>query len=346
MLKIPSQSGIRTFEQFRDAVYAFRIPRIILSAMDIELFSRMGDRTWSIPALAKRVDASRRGIDILCRNLASLGLLLHEGRGYRSSRMAQQYLNKHSPEFRGAYLQLLQRQWEEWSRLTTAVMTGRPLDEDKPETPEYRQSFSWAMHERSIESAKQVSEQLPLGKAQSLLDLGGGPGTYAWHFLKRHPSLKATVMDRHAALEVAKTVAHRYRLQSRATFVPGDFLKEPIPGHYDIAWYSNVLHIYSPQENLRIFRKVKRKLTPGGKIFIQDTFLEDPKRLVPVEANVFAVTMLLYTPTGNTYSRQEVQGWLQRAGFSRTKIHRLKPGTGDWEGIILEGRVPSHPKFS
>ena len=343
-MKSPSPPRIRTFEQFREAIYAFRIPRIILTALDLELFSRMGTRAWSVSALAKHLGTSQRGLEILCRNLASIGLVECPGGRYRSSPMAQRYLSHQSQDFRGAYLQLIRRQWDEWSKLTTAVKTGRPLDEDESETPEYRQSFSWAMHQRSLESAKQVTAQLPVGQGQSLLDLGGGPGTYALHFLKRHPSLRATVMDRPAALEVAHTLTQRYRLQSRVDLVPCDFLKQPIPGCFDVVWYSNVLHIYSPQENLKVFQKVKRSLTPGGRIFIQDTFLQDPRGLIPVEANVFAVTMLLYTQTGNTYSLRDVQGWLKRTGFSQTKIHRLKPATGDWEGIILEGRVPSKSK--
>lgn len=340
MMKALSVLPIHSFEQFRDAIYAFRVPRIILSALELDLFSQMGTRTWSLPALAKRVKASQRGTEILCRNLTTLGLLEYQRGRYQSSKMAGRYLNKHSSEFRGAYLDLLQRQWEEWSKLTSGIRTGQPVEGKKPETPAYRRSFTWAMHQRSVDAAREVTRQLPLTKAQSFLDLGGGPGTYAFHFLKRNPSLRATIMDRPAALEVAKTLAQRYRLQSRVALVPGDFLTEPIPEGHDVVWYSNVLHIYSPAENLKIFRGVKRRLKPGGRIFIQDTFVHNPRGLDSLEANIFAVTMLLYTKTGNTYSVQDVKNWLQRAGFSRTKIHRLKQGTGDWEGIILEGRIP------
>ena len=338
-MTMPSTLPLRTFAQFREAVYAFRIPRIIMSALELELFSSMGNQAWTVSALAKRLRVSQRGLDIILRNVASIGLVKATVRGYQAHAMAQRYLNKHSPDFRGDYLQLIQRQWEEWAQLTAVVKTGRPLDDDAPETPEYRQSFSWAMHQRSLESAKHVSEQLSLGRAQTLLDFGGGPGTYALHFLKRNPTLQATVMDRPAALEVAKTLAARYRLQTRMSFLPCDFINEPIVGHYDVAWYSNVLHIYSAQENLAIFRKLRRRLASGGRILIQDTFLQDPKGLVPVEANVFAVTMLLHTQTGNTYSLRDVQDWLKRAGFARTKVLRMKPGTGDWNGQILEGRI-------
>jgi len=99
-------------------------------------------------------------------------------------------------------------------------------------------------------------------------------------------------------------------------------------------------HSYSDSENLKVFKKIKRALKPGGRLLIQDTFLQDAQGLRPLEANLFAVTMLLYTDTGNTYSLQDVRSWLHKAGLNRTRILRLKPGTGDWEGQILEARRP------
>lgn len=337
---IPSH-GIRTFNDFRDAAYGFRLSRIILSALELDLFSKMGQRAWTLSALARRIKCSPRGVDILCRNLAGTGLLKKEGPTYQASHLAQQYLNRHSPDFRGAYLELLQRQWQEWSNLTEAIRTGRPSADDEPETPEYRQSFTWAMHDRSLDAARQVARQLSLNGARSLLDLGGGPGTYTLQFLSRHPKMVGTIMDRPAALEVAGILAERHRLQARLSLVAGDFLSQRISGTFDVVWYSNVLHIYSPKENLKIFRKVRRALAPGGRILIQDTFLQDSNKLVPLEANLFAVSMLLYTQTGNTYGLREVQDWLLHAGFSRTRVIRLQPGTGDWEGTIVEGRL--HP---
>jgi len=329
---------IQSFKQFRDVVYSFRVSRIIFTALDLDLFNQMKDRRWTIPQLSKRVHTSQRGLDILCRSLASTGLLVKTQAGYGVSRFAKTYLQKDSEEFRGDYLTLMQRQWKEWSRLTDVVTSGIPVDSQEPETPEYRRSFSWAMHHRSQEPAKQVAKQVSIKSARSFLDLGGGPGTYALAFLQNNPHLQATVMDRPAALEVAKLLAKQASMESRLSFQTGNFIDDPIPGKYDIVWYSNVLHIYSPSENLKVFRKIKRALKSGGRLLIQDTFLQDPQGLRPLETNLFAVTMLLYTETGNTYPLKDVRSWLHKSGLNRTRVIRLKPGTGDWEGQILEAR--------
>ena len=234
----------------------------------------------------------------------------------------------------------MQRQWSEWSHLTEVIRSGQPLDNQEPETSEYRRSFTWAMHHRSMKPAQEVAEQIAMKGARSLLDLGGGPGTYALAFLKQNPTLQATLMDRPAALDVARAIAKQSSSGTRLTYQPGDFLKESISGNYDVVWYSNVLHIYSPAVNLKVFKKIKRILSPGGRLLIQDTFLHDSKGLRPLETNLFAVSMLLHTERGNTYSFQDVRAWLQRAGLTHTRVIRLKKGTGDWDGQLIEGRIP------
>ena len=335
-----NNTSIQSFKQFRDVVYSFRVSRIIFTALDLDLFNIMGTQSWTVAQLSKQVKTSARGLEILCRSLASTGLLVKSQVGYRTSTFVNRYLQKSSKEFRGDYLALIQRQWKEWSRLTEVVTSGVPLDSKEPETPEYRRSFTWAMHHRSQEPAQQVAKQVSMKTARSFLDLGGGPGTYALAFLKNNPQLQATVLDRPAALEVAQTLAKQDSVESRLSLQAGNFFNDKILGTYDIVWYSNVLHIYSPSENLKVFRKIKRALKPGGRLLIQDTFLEDPQGLRPLETNLFAVTMLLYTDTGNTYPIQDIRTWLQKAGLNRIRLIRLQKGTGDWEGQLLEARRP------
>jgi len=333
-------SAIRTFEEFRDTVFAFRLPRIILSALDLNLFTVMGNTSWTIRSLSKTLAADERGVEILCRNLVSAGLLVKKGTRYQSGKLGKTTLNANSPHFRGAYLDLMRRQWDTCSQLTNAIRTGKPVEDKEPESPGYRCSFSWAMHQRSIKPANQVARQVDLKQARSLLDLGGGPGTYSLAFLAKNPKLRATVMDRPAALDVAKEIAASYKHGKRLSFVSVDFSQEKIPGTYDVVWLSNVIHIYSPAENTSLFKKIFSALNPKGRVFIQDTFLLDRMGLCPKEANLFAVTMLLFTETGNTYKAQDVQRWLRLAGCKKPTIISLEKGTGDWDGILIAAQKP------
>ncbi len=334
-----ASSTIKSFDDFRETFFQFRLPRVLLTALDLHVFTVMDKKSWTIKGLAKALHVSERGLDVLCRNLASAGLLRKQGLRYHSAKFAQQFLNRHSPYYRGAYLQLMRRQWDDWNYLTQAVRTGNPVESKEPETAEYRQAFSWAMHERSMKSARQVAKQLDLKKATTLLDVGGGPGTYALEFLAQNSKLMATVLDRPAALDVAKEIAKPLKQGQRLSYQAGNFLSDPIHGTYDVIWISNVIHIFSPATNKKLFRRLRSHVNPGGHILIQDTFLQDNDGVRPVEANLFAVTMLLFTESGNTYSQSHVREWLQKTGYKKTGIITLQKGTGDWEGVIIQAMV-------
>ena len=101
-----------------------------------------------------------------------------------------------------------------------------------------------------------------------------------------------------------------------------------------------MLHIYSPKDNQALFRHALAALNPGGRLLIQDAFLHDRNGLFPEEASLFAVSMLLFTERGNTYSAAETRAWLMDAGFVRIRVLRMKRGTEDWEDGILEARPP------
>jgi len=81
-------------------------------------------------------------------------------------------------------------------------------------------------------------------------------------------------------------------------------------------------------------------LNPGGRLLIQDAFLHDRDGVFPEEASLFAVSMLLFTENGNTYSAAATKAWLTDAGFERVKVLRMEKGTEDWEGGILEAHCP------
>jgi SAM-dependent methyltransferase len=332
---------IKTFEDFRDALSAYRLPRVILTALELRLFTVIGKKTWFLPDLARELKASERGMSILCRNLAMAGLLHKKGNRYRNSVLAATALNADDAAYRGSYLQLLTSHSSDWLRLIDSVRSGEPLDKDEPEEPDYRRQFTWAMHHRTLETAPTIAAQLPLKGVKTLLDLGGGPGTYAMAFLAKNPGLRATVCDRPAALEVAKEIAATHKAGARLSYLPLDLLKDDIPGRFDVIWYSNVLHIYSPEQNLEVFRRARAALADGGRLIIQDAFLHDREGLFPEEASLFAVSMLLFTETGNTYSAADTTAWLKKAGFRSVRPVKMSKGAEDWEGGILEAVVPA-----
>jgi hypothetical protein len=51
--------------------------------------------------------------------------------------------------------------------------------------------------------------------------------------------------------------------------------------------------------------------------------------------------MLLFTERGNTYSLRETARWLHEAGYVKIKPIKMKKGTEDWDGGLLESVRPA-----
>ena len=95
-------------------------------------------------------------------------------------------------------------------------------------------------------------------------------------FLARNPYLTATVCDRAAALAVARKIAKRLNARKRLSYLALNFMKD-VAGAVRCRLVFNVLHIYSAEENRALFRRVHAALVPGGRLIIQDAFLQDPR---------------------------------------------------------------------
>src|SRR5689334_9945718 len=132
---------VKTFDEFRDLLSEYRLPLVILCALELRLFTEMADRRWTMRDLARRLQVSERGLTILCRNLATAGLLHKKGEQYWNGRLAATFLNANHSAYRGDYLGLLMSQWRDWARLSESVRSGKPLNQHDPEDAEYRRSF-------------------------------------------------------------------------------------------------------------------------------------------------------------------------------------------------------------
>ena len=158
-------------------------------------------------------------------------------------------------------------------------------------------------------------------------------------FLAKNPFLHATVADRPAALDVARDIASTHSAGGRLSFVPIDFMKEPLPRGADVVWLSNIIHIYSAAENKALFRKIAQALSPGGRLVIQDAFLSDREGLYPIDTSAFAVTMLLFTETGNTYHMRSVRDWLRQAGYRDVRLLPESNARKDGENGLIQARL-------
>jgi SAM-dependent methyltransferase len=152
--------------------------------------------------------------------------------------------------------------WGEWGRLSDTVRAGR--------TPRggaegsWQENFIRGMEEIARERAAAVAGRIPLRTGDRVLDLGGGPGTYAVAFADACPGAEITVFDTRATLRVARKILRERGASARVRLVEGDFLEDPLGGPYDFAWISQILHAYCGPDCVKLLRRCAALLGRAG----------------------------------------------------------------------------------
>ncbi len=308
---------------------------ILLSALEFNIFSILEKKSLSAKRVASVTKTKLEGMEILLNALTAMGVLNKTKNTYKNTPVTYKYFCKSSPDFKIGTVMLKLDSRGEFEDFSKIIKKGRNLkDFEIEEDPKFRKLFTYAMHERSELSAYKVAEAVNRKKVGKLLDLGCGPGSYTAAILKEDKTATATLMDRAAAIKVARKLCKTQSVYNRLHFVSGDFLDDELGEGYDTVLMSNIIHIYSATENKTIFKKINKALKKGGRFILYDLFLNNSKT-GPYDAALFAITMLLYTKTGKSYAFGEVEALLRNAGFGRIKKTKIGDGSSIVEVIKI-----------
>jgi ubiquinone/menaquinone biosynthesis C-methylase UbiE/predicted transcriptional regulator len=317
------QSIKEEIQAIRQLWTGFMPARVLLTANNLEVFEHL--KSWkSLSEVASTLKTDKRGTELLLNALVSLGVLKKQANKYKNTPLARKYLTRESPYYQGNIIKHADSLWRSWSELDKAVRTGKPTGSDRD-----FESFILGMHDIAKIKCKEVVDNLPLKGVVRALDLGGGPGTYSMELAKR--GIRVTLFDRAETLKIAKRLIKESGIEG-IDFIAGDFMKDPIGKGYDFVFISQILHAYSEKDSLFILKKVKKALNKGGKVVVQEFFV-NPAHTSPLWGAIFAINMLVNTTGGMTYSPAEIKGWLKKAGFRSSTSKRLN------ETVLITGRM-------
>ncbi len=291
------------------------------AAVKLELFSMIADHTLRADEIARFIKTDTRATAMILNALCAMGLLLKEGEVYRNTEDARTFLCKDSKRYVGYMIMHHHHLMESWMRLDEAVISGEsvyPLMIQHDEESR-RESFLMGMFNLAMGIAPELVPTLDLSGRKRLLDLGGGPGTYAIHFCKHNPQLSATVFDLATTQPFAEKTIAQFDLTDRVGFVPGDFHTDDLGGPYDVVWLSHILHGENPEDCGKIVCKTAGALESGGMMIIHE-FILDNTRDGPLFPALFSLNMLAVTDGGQSYAENEIREMMVKAGIN--VIHR------------------------
>jgi ubiquinone/menaquinone biosynthesis C-methylase UbiE len=311
------------------------------AGVKLDIFTLLGNSRLCATEIAGRISVDLRGVTMLLNALTAMNLLVHTGEEYANAPAAKSFLSKDSEHYLGYMILHHHYLMDSWSQLDKAVKTGRPLrTRSSQNDAARRESFLMGMFNIAMKVAPVVAAASDLSTRRHLLDLGGGPGTYAIHFCKINPHLQATVYDLPETRPFAEKTIAKFGLADRIAFAQGDYLTQDIPGTYDVALLSHILHAEGPQECRKLIRKAVSVLQPGGLIMIHEFILDD-RMDSPLHPALFALNMLLGTPAGQAYSEKQIMDMLEEANVRN--VRRIPVKTPNDSGVIIGNKSLDFP---
>lgn len=310
--------------------------RILLSAVELDVFSLLSKNPLTAEEVADNRESTLRGITALLNALVALELLKKKNDTFHCPSDIAAMLSKDSPTSIAPVVLHAAARWRRWSELTDIVRLGIDTVSTKsPDVVRDQEAFIGAMHVIGRGMANAVVEAIKPGLARRLLDIGGASGTYTQAFLEAGPQMRATLFDLPAVIPMARSRLQGAGLLDRITLVTGDFSKDELPPGHDLALLSAIIHQNSPEQNVELHRKIFRALEPGGRLIIRDHIM-NPDHTSPLGGALFAINMLVGTAGGGTYTFDEIRNTLADAGF--TDIHLVQ--TDERMNGLVEGFKP------
>jgi SAM-dependent methyltransferase len=312
-----------------EAMIAYQRTAAIRAAIELELFTAIGEGIGTPLALAERCGAAERGVRMLCDRLVIDGLLTKGDERYALTPTAALFLDARSPACMAPMIAFLAGEMvtTSFDRLTEAVRRGgTALDGTgslAPEHPAWVQ-FARAMAPSAAFTANMLSPIL--GPIEgTVLDLAAGHGLYGITLARDNPKVRVVAQDWPNVLAVAAENARTAGVMDRFSTIPGSAFDVDFGSGHAVVLLTNFLHHFDPETCTTLLRKVHAALAPGGRAVALE-FVPDADRVTPPAAGAFALTMLATTPAGDAWTQAEYDAMFRAAGFAQgVTLHELPP---------------------
>lgn len=316
-------------DKFFETMVAYQRTAALKAAIDLDLFTSIGEGHTTASAIATRVQGTERAVRMLCDSLVALGFLTKSANSYGLTVDSAMFLDKHSPAYAGSARNFLASPFvvDGFRDLAAVVRSGGPMA-DQTFTKDMEQA-AWAEFARSMAPlaylvAQETASLLDRDSAIKVLDVAAGHGMFGIAILQHNPRAMIVALDWPSVLAVAEENARRFSVSDRYRLLPGDALEADLGTGYDAVVMPNVMHLWDRSTNVRFLKKVYAALAPNGRVVIVE-FVPNDDRVSPAVPALFALNMLANTRGGDVYTVSEHRAMLSKAGFPDCHIQQLPP---------------------
>jgi SAM-dependent methyltransferase len=322
----PAASPLRIFE----TLSAFHRTAALRAAIELDVFTAIGEGADEVPALAQRCAVSERGIRILADYLCSLGLLKKHDRSYALSPDVAAFLDRRSPASMGAAAADIisgDMMTAAFAGLTEAVRRGETTLPNggtlAPEHPIWVQ-FAFATAVPGAFLARLLGDCVAqdVGRARRLLDIAAGHGLFGIELARRNPNLEVYAVDWPDVLAVARSNAEKAGIADRFHCMPGDALSMDFETGFDLVLITNFLP--DLDATTAMLRRCHAALVENGRVVILENMLDESGTAPPAAVSL-NLSLLATTRSGGARTISQLAGCLERAGFAEVEVRELPP---------------------
>ena len=338
---------------FFETMNAFQRTAALRAAIELDLFSAIAAGTGAPDDVAKRCEASERGVRILCDTLTILGFLVKQSMAsmeeddlptsrYRLTPDTAAFLDKKSPAYLGGAMKflLLDEMIAPFGCLAAAVKKGGcaqsaegTISKENPAWVEFARGMGPLM----VLPAKKLADLLGGDHQRPLkvLDLAAGHGLFGITLLQAFPHAEVVAQDWSSVLLVAAEHAQKAGVTDRHRLLPGNAFEVDLGTGYDVVLLTNFLHHFDSPTIAKLLKRIHACLKPGGQCLTLE-FVPNTDRITPPGTAMFALIMLATTPHGDAYTFAEYDQLFTAAGFTQNHLHGLAPTQ---QQVIVSHRV-------
>jgi ubiquinone/menaquinone biosynthesis C-methylase UbiE len=313
-----------------EMIWGYAPPLILATAVHAKVFDLLDAGPKTVEELAQASGNSERGLRAILNALVGFRFLHRNADGrYALAPESAAFLVSSKPGYMGKFVEFSGlKSMQTWLPLPEIVRTGKPnaAINQQDEGAAFFQDLVEPIFAMSYPATQIAAEALGLASVKTpvkVLDVGAGSGVWGIGLAQRSPQVSVTAQDSPGVLEVTRRMAARFNLADRFSYLPGDFLSVDFGSGYNLVAFGHILHMLGVEQNRRLLKKAAAALAPGGTVVISE-FLVNQDRSGPPMGLIFAVNMLAHTESGDTFSFEEISGWLQEAGLVNAR--KIEPG--------------------
>jgi hypothetical protein len=192
--------------------------------------------------------------------------------------------------------------------------------------------FNAAMADMTRQVARLVVKAYDFSAFRTIMDIGGGNGTFLAGILNVNPAASGILFDIPAGLTEAHETFRQAGVADRCTVVAGDFFKS-VPANADLMMLKNVIHDWDDHRAAEILRRCRAAASANTKLILIERIM--PERMVPAPANqrIAALDIRMLAITGGIErTEEEYRRLLKASGFRVTRMTML-PSPSD-QGLM------------